>query len=36
MKLSLSIEKAKKEFGYSPKISFEEGIGKTIDWMREL
>ena len=35
-KLSLSIEKAKKEFGYSPKVSFEEGIGKTIEWMSDL
>ena len=36
MKLSLSIEKAKRDFGYTPKISFEEGIEKTVNWMRSL
>ena len=36
MKLSLSIEKAKRDFGYTPKISFEEGIEKTVNWMRNL
>lgn len=36
MKLSLSIEKAKRDFGYIPETSFEEGIAKTVDWMRSL
>ena len=36
MKLSLSIDKAKRDFGYTPKVSFEEGIGKTIEWMRRI
>ena len=36
MKLSLSIDKARKDFGYTPRISFEEGIGKTVEWMRNL
>lgn len=33
MKLSLSIEKAKKDFGYSPTVSFKTGIEKTIEWV---
>ena len=36
MRLSLSIEKAKRDFGYTPKVSFEEGIEKTVKWMRNL
>ena len=36
MKLSLSIDKAKRDFGYTPEISFEEGIEKTIEWMRKI
>ena len=36
MRLSLSIEKARRDFGYTPKISFEEGIEKTVNWMRNL
>lgn len=30
-----SIEKAKKELGYSPKVSLNEGIKKTIEWAKE-
>lgn len=30
-----SIEKAKKEFGYIPKINLKNGIKKTIDWYKE-
>ena len=30
-----SIEKAKKELGYSPKVSLTEGIKKTIQWAKE-
>lgn len=31
----ISFEKARKILGYSPKISFMEGIDKTIDWMKQ-
>jgi len=31
-----NIEKARKAFGYDPKISLEVGIPKTIEWMREV
>ncbi len=30
-----SIEKAKRILGFEPKIGFEEGIGKTIEWYRK-
>lgn len=30
-----SIEKAKKEIGYEPKVSVEEGIKRHVDWFRE-
>jgi len=30
------IEKAKKMFGHDPKITLEEGIPKTIEWMKEI
>lgn len=30
-----SIEKAKKELGYFPKVSLKEGIAKTIEWAKE-
>jgi len=33
MKLALSIEKARKELEYHPKVSLKNGIQKTIDWM---
>ena len=33
-RLCLSIEKAKADLGYSPKVSVEEGLQKTIDWFR--
>jgi len=33
-KLCLDITKAKKEFGWTPKISLDEGIKKTIDWYK--
>ena len=36
MRLSLSIEKARRDFGYTPNISFEEGIEKTVNWMKNL
>jgi len=30
------IEKAKKKFSHDPKITLEEGVPKTIDWMKEI
>ncbi len=36
LKLVLSIEKAKRELGYDPKISLREGLQKTVDWLRGL
>jgi UDP-glucose 4-epimerase len=30
-----SIEAARKDLGYEPKVSFEEGMRKYIDWLRE-
>jgi len=30
------IEKAKKMFGHDPKITLEEGIPKTIEWMKKI
>lgn len=32
--LDYSIEKARRELGYQPPVSFEEGIRATIDWLR--
>jgi len=29
-----SIEKAKKELGYSPKVSLRNGVAKTIEWAK--
>jgi len=31
----LDVSRAKKEFGFTAKISFEEGLRKTIDWYKE-
>jgi len=31
-----SIEKAKKAFGHNPKITLEEGVPKTIEWMKRV
>jgi len=31
-----NIDKAKKVFGYTPKVSFEEGLKKTIDWAETM
>jgi len=36
LRLALSIEKAKRELGYSPKIFMREGLEKTIEWLRSL
>ena len=31
----VSIEKAKREIGFEPKTSLEEGMKKTIEWFKE-
>lgn len=31
----LDISRARRELGFSPKVSLEEGLQKTIDWMRK-
>ncbi|MCS4538191.1 MAG: GDP-mannose 4,6-dehydratase [Thaumarchaeota archaeon] len=36
LRLALSIEKAKRELGYSPKISIREGLKKTVEWLKSL
>lgn len=33
---SLDISRAEKEFGFKAKVSFEEGLKRTIDWYREF
>ena len=30
------IQKAKAQFGHNPKIVLEEGVPKTIEWMKEV
>jgi GDP-L-fucose synthase len=34
-KIFLDTSKAQKHFGWSPKISIDEGIKKTLDWYRD-
>jgi dTDP-glucose 4,6-dehydratase len=31
-----SIEKARRAFGHNPKITLEQGVPATIDWMRSI
>ena len=31
----LDIRKAKKELGFQPNVSFDDGVKETIDWLRE-
>jgi len=33
--LDFSIDKARRELGYQPRVSFREGMQKTIDWFRK-
>ena len=33
--LDFSIEKARRELGYHPRVSFRDGMQKTIDWFRK-
>jgi nucleoside-diphosphate-sugar epimerase len=35
LNLDFSIEKAKRELGYLPRVSFDEGMRQTIDWYKE-
>ena len=35
LNLNFSIEKAKRELGYQPQVSFEQGMEKTIAWVRQ-
>ncbi len=34
MRTWLSIEKAKKELGYEPRLTFEDALGPTVEWLR--
>jgi len=34
-KIYLDVDKAKAELGWSPKISFEDGLKTTVDWFRQ-
>jgi UDP-glucose 4-epimerase len=36
LRLVLSIEKAKRELAYYPKISLSEGLQKTVEWLKSL
>jgi nucleoside-diphosphate-sugar epimerase len=35
LNLDFSIEKAKRELGYAPRYSFEQGMGQTIAWYKQ-
>jgi nucleoside-diphosphate-sugar epimerase len=35
LNLDFSIEKAKRELGYNPRVSFDEGIRRTVAWYRQ-
>ena len=34
LNLDFSIEKAKRELGYRPRVSFDEGMRETVEWYR--
>jgi nucleoside-diphosphate-sugar epimerase len=34
LNLGFSIDKAKRELGYQPRVSFDEGMGQTVAWYR--
>ena len=34
LRLALSIDKAKRELGYSPKVSIREGLKRTVEWLK--
>ncbi len=33
--LDFSIDKAKSDLGYRPRVNFEEAIGETMDWYKK-
>jgi nucleoside-diphosphate-sugar epimerase len=35
LNLDFSIEKAKRELGYAPKVGFDEGMKTTLDWFKQ-
>jgi nucleoside-diphosphate-sugar epimerase len=35
LNLDFSIEKARRELGYRPRVTFQEGMHQTIDWFRK-
>lgn len=35
LNLDYSIEKAKRELGYRPKVPFEQGMADTVEWLRQ-
>jgi nucleoside-diphosphate-sugar epimerase len=35
LNLDFSIEKAKRDLGYQPRVSFEQGIQQTIAWYKD-
>jgi nucleoside-diphosphate-sugar epimerase len=35
LNLDFSIDKAKRELGYSPRYTFDQGMAQTIAWYRE-
>jgi nucleoside-diphosphate-sugar epimerase len=35
LNLDFSIEKARRELGYQPRVTFQEGMHQTIDWFRK-
>ena len=35
-RLQFSIDKAKRELGWKPKVSFKEGFARTMDWLKTL
>jgi nucleoside-diphosphate-sugar epimerase len=35
LNLDFSIEKAKRELGYKPRVDFDEGMRQTIAWFRQ-
>ncbi len=36
LRYAVDSSKAKKELDWSPQVSFEEGLRKTVEWYREL
>jgi nucleoside-diphosphate-sugar epimerase len=36
LNLDYSIDRIRRELGYDPKVGFEEGMRRTIDWLREV